>query len=111
MNLCLEDNEDVSLLDEQSVIVEHLEKLSEEFDKYIPDEELQDKYDVQMEDLSEEESSIRNLEEELIEVQHNETIRFNFKQQSLGMSWTAVKKKKPVLGSEAEKGFLPFATT
>ncbi|XP_042243376.1 zinc finger BED domain-containing protein 5-like [Homarus americanus] len=65
LNLFLEDEEDVSLLDIQNIIVEHLEKLSDEFDRYIPDEELHEKYkwvrrpfNVQVEDLSEEESSI-----------------------------------------------------
>lgn len=44
MNLFLEDEEDASLLDVQSVIIGHLEKLIEEFDKYIPDGELHEKY-------------------------------------------------------------------
>ena len=117
MNLFLEDEEDASLLDVQSVIFGHLEKLIEEFDKYIPDGELHEKYkwlcrpfDVQAEDLSEE-YSIQNLREELIEVQHDETLRFNFERQTLGVFWTAVKKEKPVLGCEAVKMLLPFATT
>ena len=118
MNLFLEDEEDASLLDVQSVIFGHLEKLIEEFDKYIPDGELHEKYkwlcrpfDVQAEGLSEEESSIQNLQEELIEVQHDETLRFNFERQTLGVFWTAVKKENPVLGCEAVKMLLPFATT
>ncbi|KAG7164376.1 Zinc finger BED domain-containing protein 5-like 2 [Homarus americanus] len=85
LNLFLDDEEDASLLDVQNIIVEHLEKLNDEFDRYIPNEELHEKYkwvrrpfDVQVKDLSEEESSIRSLQEELIEVQHNETLRFNF---------------------------------
>ncbi|XP_066980131.1 general transcription factor II-I repeat domain-containing protein 2B-like [Macrobrachium rosenbergii] len=101
MNLFSEDEEDASLLDVQSVILGHLEKLIEEFDKYIPDGELHEKYkwlcrpfDVQAEDLSEEESSIQNLQEELIEVQHDETLRFNFERQTLGVF---LKKEKPVL--------------
>ncbi|XP_068250216.1 protein FAM200C-like [Palaemon carinicauda] len=75
MNPFLEDEEDASLLDVQSVIVGHLEKLSEEFDWYILDGELHEKYrwvrrpfDVHAEDLSEKESSIQNLQEKLIEV-------------------------------------------
>ncbi|XP_042221907.1 zinc finger BED domain-containing protein 5-like [Homarus americanus] len=118
LNLFLKDKEDVSLLDVQNIIVEHLEKLSDEFDRYIPDEKLHEKYkwvrrpfDVQVEDLSEEESSILSLQEELIEVQHDETLLFNFQRQSLGVFWTAVKKEKPVLGSEAVKVLLPFAIT
>ncbi|KAG7178097.1 Zinc finger MYM-type protein 6-like 1 [Homarus americanus] len=43
LNPFLED-EDVSLLDVQNIIVEHLEKLSDEFDRYIPNEELHEKY-------------------------------------------------------------------
>ncbi|XP_066945206.1 zinc finger MYM-type protein 6-like [Macrobrachium rosenbergii] len=91
LNSRLFNEEDASLLDVQSVILGHLEKLIEEFDKYIPDGELHEKYkwlcrpfDVQAEDLSEEESSIQNLQEELIEVQHDdETLRFNFERQTL----------------------------
>ncbi|XP_068235592.1 protein FAM200C-like [Palaemon carinicauda] len=92
--------ENASLLDVQSVIVGHLEKLSEEFHRYIPDGELHDKYrwvcrpfDVHAENVSEEESFIQNLQEE-----RNETLHFNFQQQSLAVFWTAVKKKKSVLG-------------
>ncbi|KAG7161285.1 Zinc finger MYM-type protein 6-like 4 [Homarus americanus] len=44
LNLFLEDEEDIALLDVQNIIVEHLEKLSYEFDKYIPGEELHEKY-------------------------------------------------------------------
>ncbi|XP_068250356.1 zinc finger BED domain-containing protein 5-like [Palaemon carinicauda] len=112
------EDEDASLLDIKSVIVGHLKKLSEEFDRYIPDGELHEKYrgvrspfDVHAEDLSKEESSIRNLQEELIEVQHDETLHFNFQRQLLGVFWTAVKKEKPVLGGDAGKVSLPFATT
>ncbi|KAK3871794.1 hypothetical protein Pcinc_023081 [Petrolisthes cinctipes] len=67
-------------------------------------------FDVDLEDLSDEESSIQKLQEELIEVQHDETLRFNFQQQSLGVFRTA-EKEKPVLGREAEKVLLQFATT
>lgn len=118
LNLFLEDEEDVSLLDIQSTIVEHLEKLSEEFEKYIPDEELHDKYkwvcrpfNVDIKDLSEEEAAIQNLQEVLIEVQRDETFCFNFQQRSLGVFWTVVKKEKPVLGREAEKVLLLLTTT
>ncbi|XP_068240920.1 protein FAM200B-like [Palaemon carinicauda] len=59
LNLFMEDEEDASLLDVQSVIVGQLEKFSEEFDRYIPDGELHEKYrwvrrpfDVHDEDLS-----------------------------------------------------------
>ncbi|XP_076065235.1 zinc finger BED domain-containing protein 5-like [Oratosquilla oratoria] len=117
LNLFLEDEEDASPVDVQNVIVGHLEKLSEEFDRYVPDVEMDEKYkrvrrpfDVHAEDLSEE-SSIQNLQEELIEVQHDETLYFNFQRQTLGVFWTAAKKEKPMLGCEAVKMLLPFATT
>ncbi|XP_076049733.1 zinc finger BED domain-containing protein 5-like [Oratosquilla oratoria] len=118
LKLILEDEEDASLVGVQNVIGGHLEKLSEEFDRYIPDVDLHEKYkwmcrpfDVHAEDLSEEESSIHNLQEELIEVQNDETLHFNFQHQILGVFWTTVKIEKPVLGCETVKVFLPFATT
>ncbi|XP_076062445.1 protein FAM200B-like [Oratosquilla oratoria] len=69
LNLFLEDEEDASLLDIQNVIVGHLKKLSGEFDR---------PFEVHAEDLSEEESSVHNLQEKLVEVQHDETLDFNF---------------------------------
>ncbi|XP_076043774.1 SCAN domain-containing protein 3-like [Oratosquilla oratoria] len=82
LNVFLEHEEDASLLDVQNVIVGHLEKLSEEFDRG-----------------------------HFVEVQHDETLHFNFQRQPLGVFCTAVKKEKPMLGCEAVKVLLHFATT
>lgn len=43
-SIVIEDEAGISLLAAQSIIIEHIEKLIEEFDWYLPDEELHEKY-------------------------------------------------------------------
>ncbi|XP_068250344.1 SCAN domain-containing protein 3-like [Palaemon carinicauda] len=87
-------------IDETHLSVRKVQGYQELHEKYRG---VRSHFDVHTEDLSKEESSIRNLQEELIEVHHDETLHFNFQRQSLGVFRTAVKKEKPVLGGEAVK--------
>lgn len=69
--------------------------MNEEFDSYTSDVELHEKYSwvhVQIDDLSKEESAIRN-QVELSAVQLDENLRFIFQLHWSRMLWTDVKKE------------------
>lgn len=57
------DGEAVSFIDVQNIVVEHLTKLSIEFDRYIPENVVLNPFSVDVEDLPKELSSINKLQE------------------------------------------------
>ncbi|XP_045109696.1 SCAN domain-containing protein 3-like [Portunus trituberculatus] len=117
LNILLE-NENYSLSQVQDTIVQHMSKLVTEFDHYIPENAqkyswIRNPFNIEAEDLPEEISNINNLQEQLIEIQSDEALHYDFKRQheSLSSFWIKVYKEKTILGGEAMKALLPFATT
>ncbi|XP_045103937.1 SCAN domain-containing protein 3-like [Portunus trituberculatus] len=111
-------NENYSLSQVQDTIGQHMSKLVTEFDHYIPENAhkyswIRNPFNIEAEDLPEEISNIHNLQEQLIEIQSDEALHYDFKRQhaSLSSFWIKVYKEKPILGGEARKALLPFATT
>jgi hypothetical protein len=96
------------------VLLEHLENLIAEFERYIPDADLasqhwiRNPFEADVADLSED---IPGLQEDLIELKNEELFRQLYAKESLGAFWTQVKKEKPTIGAEAVKVLLPFSTT
>ena len=95
-----------------------MSKLITEFDHYIPENGhkyswIRNPFNIAAKDLPDDISNIRNLQEQLIEIQNDETLHYNFNKKidSLGSFWIKVMKEKPILGGEAMKALLPFATT
>lgn len=70
-------------------------------------------FSIEAEDLPEETANISKLQEQLIEIQSDTTLHYDFKKQkeSLASFWIKVYKENPILGGEALKVLLPFATT
>lgn len=107
LSLLLE-NEAASVVNIQNIIVEHLAKLIEECDHYIPDNVskysfVPNPFNVNVADLPEKMWRIYQLQEQLIEVQNDETLYYDLKTQNKSLSafWVKVNKEKPVLGGEA----------
>ena len=96
------------------ILMEHLENLITEFDRYIPDRNEASQWWVtnpflaKVDNLSED---VAELQEELIDLHHDQFHRQLFSTASLGEFWTLVKKEKPIIGNEATTFLLPFATT
>ncbi|XP_064111487.1 protein FAM200A-like [Macrobrachium nipponense] len=95
-----------------------MSNLVTELDHYIPENAhkyswIRNPFNIEAEDLPEEMSNINNLQEQLIEIQSDEALHYDFKRQheSLSSFWIKVYKEKPILGGEAMKALLPFATT
>jgi len=117
LNEYLEEWEDdeIGALDAiKPILVNHLENLITEFDRYIPDRDLasqhwiRNPFQAKVDDLSED---VHGLQEEFIELHHDEFHRQLYAKASLGEFWTAVKKEKPIIGAEVMNVLLPFATT
>ena len=95
-------------------LVQYMEKLIDEFDRYIPDKDLssahwiRNPFDVEVGELSDD---VPGLQEELIELQTEEMWRRLHSKESLGQFWTQVKQEKRVIGTEAVKVLIPFSTT
>jgi zinc finger BED domain-containing protein 5/7/8/9 len=112
------EDEKFSLIQVQDIIEEHISKLITDFDHYIPENALKyswirNPFNIEAEDLPDEIINISKLQEQLIEIQNDETLHYDFKRQkeSLSSFWIKVYKEKPILGGEALKALLPFATT
>lgn len=110
------ENENYSLSQVQNTIVQHMSKQVTELDQYIPENAhkyswIRNPFNIEAEDLPEEMSNINNLQEQLIEIQSDETLHYDFKRQheSLSSFWIKMYKEKPILGGEAMKALLPFA--
>ena len=81
LNLLLE-NEAASFVYIQNILVEHLTKLIVDFDHYIPDNVskyswVRNTFNVDVEDLPKEISSIAKLQEQPVEIQNDETLLYN----------------------------------
>lgn len=100
----------------KEIVVQHLEKLTCEFQKYIPEDMsiyswVRNPFDVKIEDLSQEVSNIYQLEEQLIEIKNDKALEYAFKTETLRTFWTKIYKEKEVVGLQALKVLLPFPTT
>lgn len=116
LNLLLED-ENVEFCEVKYDIVKHLEEVTLDFDRYIPEDVIKYSWELGLfgtddEDLADEISSTAGLQEQLAEIQSDETLHYNNKKQTKSLSafWIKVKKEEPLLGNKAVKGLLPFST-
>ena len=95
-------------------LVEHLENLIKECDRYIPDRNLASQLSVRnsflakFDNLSED---FAGLQKKLINLHHDEFFRQLFSVVSLGELRTSVKKEKTIIGKELTTFLLQFATT
>ena len=95
-------------------LMEHLKNLITEFDRCIPDRNLasqlwvRNPFLAKVDNLSED---VAGLQEELIDLHHDQFHRRLLSTASRGEFWTSVKKEKPMIGNEAMTFLLPFATT
>jgi hypothetical protein len=118
LNLLLE-NENFDFTDKQNIIIELLEKLVIEFERYIPKGGISKynwvrvPFNFVVNDLPDDFINITEFKEQLVEVQSDEKLRYNFNKhtESLRAFWLNVKKEKPFLGNEALKEMLPLFTT
>ena len=96
------------------ILVEHLVNLITEFDRYIPNINLEvrlwvrNPFLAKVDNLSED---VAGLQEELIDLHHDQFHRQLLFTASLGESWTSLKKEKPIIGNETMTFLLPFLTT
>jgi hypothetical protein len=114
LNLLLED-ENFDLIDVQNITVEHLGKLIIEFYCYI----LQGdpvkcngvciSFSFDMNDLHDVFVNITKFQDQLIEVQSDETLHCSFNKHM--EACLNVKKVKPILENEVLKVILPFSAT
>ena len=94
--------------------MEHLEKLITEFDRHIWDKNLafqqwfRNSFLAKVEGLSE---NVAGLQEELIDLHHDESHPRLLSTASLEEFWTSVKKEKQIIGDEVMTFLFPFATT
>ena len=112
------ENETFSLIEVKDIIEEHISKLITEFDRYVPENALKyswirNPFNTEAEDLPDEVANISKLQEQLIDIQNDQILRYDFQQkkESLSSFWIKVYQEKPILGGEALKALLPFATT
>jgi len=86
------------------ILMEHLENLIMEFNRYIPDRNLASQVWVRNPFLAKVDNLLKDvagLQEELIDLHHDEFHRQLSSTVSLGELWTSVKKEKPIIGNEA----------
>ena len=94
-------------------LMEHLEKLITEFDRYIPDKNLAFQLWVRNPFLAKADAlsqDVTGLQEKLIDLHQDEIHRRLFTTASLAEFWTSVKKEKPIIGNEAMTFLFSFAT-
>ena len=96
------------------ILVEHLENLITEFDRYLPDINLETQLWVTNPFLTKVDKLLENaagLQEQLIDLHHDRFHRQLLSKATLGEFWTSVKKEKPMIGNEAMTFLLQFSTT
>ena len=96
------------------ILVEHLENLITEFNRYLLDINLEAQLWVRNPFLANVDNLLENvagLQEELIDLHHDRFHRQLLFTASLGEFWTSVKKEKPIIGNEAMTFLIPFSTT
>ena len=96
------------------ILVEHLENLITEFDRYLLDINLEaelwvrNPFLAKIDNLSQ---NVAGLQGELIDLHHDRFHRQLLSTASLGEFWTSIKREKPIIGDEAMTFLLPFSTT
>lgn len=120
LNLLVEDNNiDITDFEIQKIIINHLEKLIADFDRYFPADDVfkynwvRMPFNFDVSDLHEEFVNINQFQEQLIEIQSDQALRYNFYKntESLCAFWLKLKTEKPIIVKEALKVLLPFSTT
>ncbi|KFM77863.1 SCAN domain-containing protein 3, partial [Stegodyphus mimosarum] len=120
LNLLVEDNNiDITDFEIQKIIINHLEKLIADFDRYFPADDVfkynwvRMPFTFDVSDLHEEFVNINQFQEQLIEIQSDQALRYNFYKnaESLCAFWLKLKTEKPIIVKEALKVLLPFSTT
>ncbi|GFR04553.1 SCAN domain-containing protein 3 [Trichonephila clavata] len=120
LNLLVEDNNiDITDFEIQKIVINHLEKLIADFDRYFPADDVfkynwvRMPFNFDVSDLHEEFVNINQFQEQLIEIQSDEALRYNFYKntESLCAFWLKLKTEKPIIVKEALKVLLPFSTT
>ncbi|GMH35000.1 hypothetical protein BSKO_02861 [Bryopsis sp. KO-2023] len=106
--------DDVNFEDVKSSLVSHLEQLIDDFDRYIPDDQLlmgqawiRNPFLVNVRELEEEDG----VAEDLIDIQHDGNLRILFGTSRLSEFWTTVAKEKPLAGEKPLALLVPFSTT
>ena len=121
LNLFIENEEDAGRYfpEVKTIIVNHMKSLVNEFQNYFGDEvNLHEKYNwvtdpfqCDVEELQDDIAKIGQLQEQLIDIQSDNTLKFFFKTNTITQFWTEVKREKLVIGNEAFKVLLPFPTS
>ena len=96
------------------ILVEHFENLITEFDRYLLDINLKAQLWVRNPFLAKVDNLLEDgagLQEELIDLHHDQFQQQLFSTASLGKFWTSVKKEKPMIGYTAMTFLLPFSIT
>ena len=94
--------------------MEHLENLITAFDRNLPDINLEaqlwvrNPFVAKVDNLSED---VAGLQEELIDLHHDQFHHLRLSTASLGEFWTSVKKEKPLIGNKEMSFLLLFSTT
>ena len=79
------ENETFSLIEVKDIIEEHISKLIAEFDAYIPENALKyswirNPFSTEAEDLPNKIANISKLQEQLIDIQNDQILRYEFQQ-------------------------------
>ncbi|GFQ93086.1 SCAN domain-containing protein 3 [Trichonephila clavata] len=120
LHLLVEDNNiDITDFEIQKIIINHLEKLIADFDRYFPADDVFEynwvrmPFNFDVSDLNEEFVNINQFQEQLIKIQSDQALRYNFYKntESLCAFWLKLKTEKPIIVEEALKVLLPFSTT
>ena len=96
------------------ILVEHLENLITKLDRCLPDINLEaqlwvrNPFLAKVDHLSED---VVALQEELIDLHHDQFHTQPLSTASLGEFWTSVEKEKPIIGNETMTFQLPFSST
>ena len=114
LNALLED-ENFSLTKVQG-IEEHISKHIVEFNNYIPENArkyswIRNPFNIETEDLLYKMINSSKLQEQLIRRMMKYCHDFKKQNKLLSSFWIKIYKEKPILGGEALKALLPFATT
>lgn len=117
LNLFLEDlnlNGNRIFVETMPIFLEHLTKLENEMERYIPQNVHIVKYSWVRNPFEVDVMGVENdsagLQEELLEMQGDAVLKERFARTSLTKFWAQL-SGKPVLSNEAEKALLPFPTT
>ena len=104
--------------DIQELVVRHLRQLTNEFNRYLAELDavkqhtwIRAPFEVKMTDLPEEMTKLAGFEEQLTEIQADETLRLSMREKRLDQFWIALNKEKTVCANQAIRILTHFATT